>query len=68
VTASQRPQPPLYAYSPAFQTRAAAELDALSQTACDRQEPTPGCSAIRRLIADYKTDRDGLRTLGAKQQ
>lgn len=62
-----RALPPLYAYSKAFQLKAADELDN-GLPACARMEGMGECSALRTMIADYKTVRDGLRVLGAKEQ
>lgn len=52
--------PPLDAYAPAVQSRAADELSALGPS-CPRTEAPPGCSAVATLIADYLTLRDRIR-------
>lgn len=57
----------LFQYSPAFQTRAADELQTMPSAPCARDVPTAPCSAVRRMIQDYGFDRDQMRTAGMKE-
>jgi len=55
--------PTLYSYSDEFQQRAAEELSGL-QEKCARDDETPdNCSALRRLLSDYKHNRDQVRVI-----
>lgn len=65
---TSRALPPLYGYSAAFQSRAADELEMITARPCPRQWADDGCSAVKTMIVDYKTVRDGLRVLGAGKQ
>lgn len=53
-------QPTLHSYSPAFQTLAADELEALPAP-CDRVEPVEQCSALARLVIDFGDVRQQIR-------
>ncbi len=52
--------PDLVEYSPEVQQLAGEELQALGPP-CLPMELTPGCSALRTLVNDYKHVRDEIR-------
>lgn len=52
----------LYDYSPEFQGRAAAELEAAPRP-CDRDEAADDCSALARMVIDYGVVRNEIRVL-----
>lgn len=53
--------PELEDYSKAFQAKAADELAADDRRPCDRREPHPPCSALKRLAIDYGNMREKVR-------
>ena len=60
TTSSSIVLPPLESYAAEVQNRAADELEGLGPP-CPRTEVTPGCSAVKALVNDYKTMRDRVR-------
>jgi hypothetical protein len=73
ISASSEPTPralpPLYAYSPEFQARAADEMAALAPVECAKLvKDASGCSALRTIGADYGTVRKKLRALDARPE
>lgn len=52
--------PSLEEYAPEVQDRAGEEYNQLGPL-CPRTETTPGCSALRTFINDYKTLRNRIR-------
>ena len=69
ATGNSRPaptnvQPDLDAYSSAFQTQLADELDAEAQVPCPRDFMVPDCSAWKRAVTDYLHLRNGIRAAG----
>lgn len=63
TTEGARAPLPLADYPPAFQRRAAAELQALPP-ACPLHAPEAGCSALARMIEDYGELRARVRVGG----
>lgn len=54
--------PPVIDYSRQFQARAAQELESMGPP-CPRDVVIEGCSAVARLIIDYKETRDKIRAI-----
>lgn len=54
--------PEVVQYAPEVQALAADELDSLPPP-CPADAVVPGCSAVKRLIIDYKYMRDQARAL-----
>ncbi len=54
--------PELVVYGASVQDRALEEFEALGPP-CPKVEATPGCSAIKTMIMDYKRTRDQIRAL-----
>jgi hypothetical protein len=49
-------------YSPEFQTQAAAELESYGPP-CPHDVVIAGCSAVKRMVIDYKDVRDQTRAI-----
>lgn len=58
--------PDIAEYSPEVQEQAANELDALGPP-CAPDVVYEGCSAVKRLVVDYKFMRDQTRALKDKE-
>lgn len=62
VNSSSAVSPDLAAYSREFQAKASGEMVAL-RPACARDVVLDQCSAIARMVIDYKELRDKIRAL-----
>ncbi len=59
--------PELEAYSDSFQAKAAQEMAEDGRRPCDRQQPRPPCSALKRLAVDYGVMRERVRAAGSEE-
>lgn len=62
TTAISNVTPPVVSYSREVQAQAASELEAMGPP-CPRDTLIEGCSAVHRMIIDFKDTRDQIRAI-----